>query len=49
MPSRNAEQQPPSGSEPRIDGLSPAALPYDSHSEGWTRELAELLEYVDGA
>jgi uncharacterized protein YndB with AHSA1/START domain len=22
---------------------------YDSHSEGWTRELAELAEYVDGA
>lgn len=21
---------------------------YDSHSEGWTRELAELAEYVDG-
>ncbi|KQZ74413.1 sulfotransferase [Rhodanobacter sp. Root561] len=26
MLSRNAEQQPPSGSEPRIDGLPPAAL-----------------------
>ena len=22
---------------------------YDSHSEGWTRELAELAGYVDGA
>jgi uncharacterized protein YndB with AHSA1/START domain len=22
---------------------------YDSHSEGWARELAELAEYVDGA
>ncbi len=22
---------------------------YDSHSEGWTRELAELVAYVDGA
>src|ERR1700722_3860508 len=22
---------------------------YDSHSEGWSRELAELAEYVDGA
>jgi uncharacterized protein YndB with AHSA1/START domain len=22
---------------------------YDSHSEGWARELAELVEYVDGA
>ncbi len=22
---------------------------YDSHSEGWTRELAELVDYVDGA
>jgi uncharacterized protein YndB with AHSA1/START domain len=22
---------------------------YDSHSEGWTRELAELVEHVDGA
>ena len=22
---------------------------YDSHSEGWSRELAELAEHVDGA
>ena len=22
---------------------------YDSHSEGWSRELAELVEHVDGA
>jgi uncharacterized protein YndB with AHSA1/START domain len=22
---------------------------YDSHSEGWSRELAELAEYLDGA